>query len=249
VPDLRCLCGDVLPGADEAALLAALRAHARARHADFPLTDARAREIVRAQLRATPWDGRRRALPGALEVRALEPDRTDDFLGFFDRDAFPDNPMWAGCYCLFHQFRGELAEWGKRGEAENRAEKAELVRTGRSHGWLAYAGGRVVGWCHAAPRAELPGLAREPAVDATPVGSIACFVVAPPYRRSGVARQLLDAACDGFRRAGLAFAEGYPRRGTGSDAHAFHGPLDLYLSAGFAIALENDRVAVVRRPL
>jgi GNAT superfamily N-acetyltransferase len=197
----------------------------------------------------TPWDGRRRPLPGALEIRALEPARGRDFFGFFDREAFPDNPMWASCYCLFHEFKGDLRDWGKRTDAENRAEKAELVRSGRARGCLAYAGGRVVGWCHAAPRAELPGLRREPSVDEARVGSIVCFVVAPPYRGSGVARQLLDAACDGFRREGFAFAEGYPRRGADSAAHAYHGPLEMYLAAGFAIAREADRVVVVRRAL
>ena len=35
-----------------------------------------------------------------LELRELTPDRADDFLDYFDRDAFADNPEGASCYLL-----------------------------------------------------------------------------------------------------------------------------------------------------
>ncbi len=246
---LRCLCGETVPGDGEDALRRALHAHAAEQHADFPLTESRAREIVAAHLRMTPWDGARAPLAGPVAIRALEPGRAADFLGFFDREAFADNPMWASCYCMYHHFAGEPRAWGTRTETENRAEKAELVRSGRARGWLAYAGDRVVGWCHAAPRGELPALAREPELDQSSVGSIVCFVVAPAFRGQGVAGRLLDRACAGFREQGFSLAEAYPRRAPGSEADAFHGPLEMYLAAGFTIAHQAERVVVVRREL
>lgn len=32
-----------------------------------------------------------------VEIWPLAPSRLSDFLAFFDRDAFADNPHWAGC--------------------------------------------------------------------------------------------------------------------------------------------------------
>ncbi len=60
------------------------------------------------------------------------------------------------------------------------------------------------------------------------VGAIVCFVVAQPHRRQGIARRLLDAACEGFRRQGLAVAEAYPRKGSTSDAVNYKGPSQLH---------------------
>jgi ribosomal protein S18 acetylase RimI-like enzyme len=252
MPILQCLCGERLDGADDDALFALLRAHADARHADFPLSDSRIRDLLAARARMTPWNGQREPLAGPVSVRALAPGDHDEYLRFFDRDAFMDNPMWASCYCLFHEFAGSVEEWTRSSGAENRAAKSALLRAGRSEGYLATAGGRTVGWCHAAPRTMLPMLRHDPEIavdDAERVGSIACFVVAAPFRGQGVAKRLLDAACDGLRARGLAIAEGYPRTRVGSDADAYHGPLELYQGAGFEIFREGKRVIVVRKAL
>jgi len=64
------------------------------------------------------------------------------------------------------------------------------------------------------------------------VGTAICFVIAPPYRRHGIARRLLDAACEGFAAQGLAYAEGFPVKEPQSDAQAYHGPPSLYQAAG-----------------
>jgi GNAT superfamily N-acetyltransferase len=178
--------------------------------------------------------------------------RLADFLRFFDRLAFMDNPLWSRCYCMYYQFPGTEEGWERRSATQNREEKRELIRAGRAHGYLAYVDDRPVAWCHAAPRSALPGLDRVEefrTADADRVGAIACFVVAAPYRRQGLARQLLEAACDGFRTDGLAVAEAYPLREAASDARAYHGPLDLYLAAGFHPYRESARFVVVRRDL
>jgi GNAT superfamily N-acetyltransferase len=252
MPMFQCLCGERLVGADDDALFALLRAHADAKHADFPLPDSRIRDLLATRARMTPWSGEREPLPGPLSVRALGRGDDDEYLRFFDRDAFMDNPMWASCYCLFHEFPGPIEAWTKATAAENRAAKSALLRAGRTEGYLATAGGRTVGWCHAAPRTTLPMLARDPEIavdDAESVGSIVCFVVAAPWRGQGVATRLLEAACDGLRAKGLAIAEGYPHRRVGTDADAYHGPLDLYLAAGFEIFREGNRAIVVRKAL
>ena len=69
--------------------------------------------------------------------------------------------------------------------------------------------------------------------DADRLGQITCFVVAPAHRRSGVARALLDAACEGLRAQGLAIAEAAPKPGLEGDAENHFGPMSLFVAAGF----------------
>jgi GNAT superfamily N-acetyltransferase len=74
-------------------------------------------------------------------------------------------------------------------------------------------------------------------------------VFAPAYRRQGVAGRLLDAACDGLRGLGMTTVEAHPRAGAASDARAYHGPLSMYLNAGFELAHEHEGATVVNRAL
>jgi GNAT superfamily N-acetyltransferase len=186
-----------------------------------------------------------------LAIRALSPELLDVFLQFFDRDAFADNPDWGKCYCnCFHHdpaartWKGPLAE-------ENRAAVIERICAGAMHGYLAESDGKIVGWCHAAPRGSFLALTGEPDPenDAPRTGSIVCFVVAKPYRGQGVAKALLAAACEHFRRQGLAFAEAYPRKNAESEATNHFGPLAMYLAMGFAPYREDDDTIIVRRAL
>jgi len=189
---------------------------------------------------------------GEPVIRELTPELLEDYLKFFDHDAFADNPDWAGCYCMYYHFSGTDEEWFARTASDNRAAISDLIRNGEAHGLLAYVDGKPVGWCKAAPRLSLPrlGLHKDLQVDdADRVGSIVCFVIAKPYRGHGIARSLLDAACEVLARRGLAFAEAYPRRHAESEADNYPGPLKMYLAAGFTIFREVDRCAIVRKPL
>ena len=252
MPVIHCVCGYRMEGADDGALFRAMRIHSDQAHADLQITDQSIRDILTARSRMTTWDGGRTSLASLPEIRALGPERLDDFLRFFDRDAFMDNPIWASCYCFYHHFGGTDAEWDQRSGARNREEKSALIRSGQAQGLLAYVDGRPVGWCHAAPRLSLPALDRSLEFrvdDAERVGSIVCFVIAAPYRRQGVARRLLDAACKRLRRQGFEYAEAYPLKHPMSDARACQGPFAMYLAAGFSPYRESERRAVVRKPL
>ena len=175
-------------------------------------------------------------LSAAVDIHPLTSDLLQDYLSFFDQDAFVDNPDWASCYCYFHHAPQQGAAWERRTAAENRAAVGDVIRCGEMQGYLAYAGGKPIAWCHAAPRTLIPNLQRDADLwvdDIEQVGAIVCFVVAEPYRRQGVARQLLDAACQGFRALGLTYAEAYPRLHAHSDAANYHGPLTMYRDSGF----------------
>lgn len=173
--------------------------------------------------------------PSPVEIHALSPERLPDFLAFFDGEAFADNPRWGSCYCQFLYVDHAQVHWPSRTAPQNRSAACERVAADRMRGLLAYRDGRVVGWCNAAPRTMLDAFNDEPDPDAERLGQITCFVVAAAHRRSGVATALLDAACAGLQAQGMTVAEASPRLDARNDAEHHHGPLSLYLAAGFRV--------------
>lgn len=187
-----------------------------------------------------------------FSVRRLDPSLLDDWLDFFDREAFADNPDWSGCYCQWFHADHEGEDWESRTADDNRRASIRMIGAGQLRGYLAYLDGRPVGWCQAAPRLLIPNIANDAdlaAKDEDEVGSIVCFVVASAFRRQGVAALLLEAACAGFREEGLRIAEAYPSLTASGDAPNYHGPLALYLRAGFKPHRRLDTVMIVRREL
>ncbi len=180
-----------------------------------------------------------------IVVKELTPSLKDDFLLFFDHVAFADNPDWNDCYCSLYHFPNQ-------GKAESRRVASSLVAEAKMHGFLAYDGGKPVGWCNAAPRTRYPALhwlmGSGPDVWER-VGSIVCFVVASSHRNQGIASHLLNAACKKFSQEGLEFAEAYPVKKPESAAYNFPGPLSMYLKAGFVTHRDADWYLVVRKRL
>ena len=82
------------------------------------------------------------------------------------------------------------------------------------------------------------------------VGSVACFVIAAPYRGHGVASKLLDAAIERLRARGLRAIEAYPSRGGDDSPQSnYRGPLSMYVQAGFEPYRELDNHVVMRKRL
>jgi GNAT superfamily N-acetyltransferase len=191
-------------------------------------------------------------LPPTLTIKRLSPAGSADFLGFFDRDAFPDNPKWAGCYCRFPHVDHGREAWDEADAAGNRADVARRIDQGRMSGYMAYADGKVVGWVNAAPCAFYPPAnVGGPDPDDAHMGHILCFVVAPAWRGQGVARALLDAVCADLKAMGLRLVQANPRLSADGAAANHHGPLALYESAGFTRHRldESDGSVFVRRVL
>jgi GNAT superfamily N-acetyltransferase len=184
-----------------------------------------------------------------VEVRPLSPELLQDFLAYFEGDAFADNPKWASCYCQFLYVDHNKVTWKERSAVENRAAACERICSRRMQGYLACLGGKPVGWCNAAPRTMMEAFDDEPDPDAARIGEITCFVVAKPHRRSGIATALLHAACDGLKAQGLTIAEAIPLAQTQSDAETHYGPLAMYLAAGFSVHRTEDKTVCVRRSL
>lgn len=198
---------------------------------------------------------------GAAEivVRRLKPELLDDYLRFFDKDAFTDFPYWSGCYCGFYETSGE--EWDATAKAgpAHRAAKAERISSCKALGLLAYVDDKVVGWCNAQLRSNFVNMRRYSVAINNPderVGSIMCFLVAPNYRRIGVCTALVNAACEMFRSLSLEAAEGYPTTSPAKSSwevpwaeENYKGPLSIFLNNGFKIHRQLERFAIVRKQL
>ena len=191
-----------------------------------------------------------------ITVQALGPSRVDDFLRFFDGPAFADNPDWSGCYCFYYHSTAGDAEWKRRTAAENREAARRAILEGRLTGFLAYADGEPVGWCNVNERERFERLRDEPELRApVPRGAgrvwtIVCFVVDPRFRGQGVARTLLERVCTDLSALGLGWLEAFARKGDGlSAAQQYHGPLSMYLKAGFEVAWEAGMFHILRRRL
>jgi GNAT superfamily N-acetyltransferase len=182
-----------------------------------------------------------------LAFHPLTPDRWHDFVRLFG----PRGGA-GGCWCMWWRLTQREFEASK-GAANRRAMKA-IVDAGRVPGILAYADRQPIGWCSVAPREEFPRLERSRVlrrVDARPVWSVVCLLVAKEHRRSGVATRLLRAAVEHVRSRGGRIVEGYavePQGGRTPDLFAYHGPAAAYRAAGFKeVARRSPTRPIMRR--
>jgi GNAT superfamily N-acetyltransferase len=243
---LHCdACGADLEAADLDAMVPVALAHYTEGHPAWGLREANIRDYLEAEDRLSPVKPRLEEI-GEIEIHPATPDRLDDVQRFFDHEGFAGKPEWAACYCVANHVGEGGPEWCRD---RNRAMLADRIKAGTTTGFLAYAGRDVAGWCNASPRSEFVHYAGRDERDDSTVGSIVCYVIAPPYRRHGLSRRLLDAALDSFVERGLSVAEAYPNPQPDDDASAYHGALSLYLDAGFSKVGELGPLAVVQKAL
>lgn len=181
-----------------------------------------------------------------VTVRAISPDQHDQVMHYFDMVAYADNPNWSMCFCTERLVRN----YDERSKEQNRELRSELIHSAKANGLVAYRLGRVVGWCHAAPKSDLVNV---PGPSAPDVGAIVCFVIAPDQRRQGIASTLLEAALAHLRARGMRTAEAYPLLGEIDPERwvwmNYVGPLSMYVKAGFEVVERLDGQCIVRRAL
>jgi ribosomal protein S18 acetylase RimI-like enzyme len=193
-----------------------------------------------------------------IAVERLTPARRDDFLAFFDHErgpAFADNPGWAKCYCHFYHVPKPIA-WNSLDADANRTAMTARIEAAEMEGFLAYSQRDVVGWLNAQPYSKLPHCAARMGVTAPrlPVAphvaaAIVCFVIAPEWRRRGVARALLAGALESFAKRGIRLVDAFPfNAGTSTtSADHYHGPRSLFRDAGFDVLSEHKDLTVMRK--
>ena len=77
---------------------------------------------------------------------------------------------------------------------------------------------------------------------------VSCFIVAPPYRKHGVASALLDRVIADASTRGASWIEAYPHNEPQqSDAGHFRGPRSIYEERGFQPIEVREHYTVMRR--
>jgi GNAT superfamily N-acetyltransferase len=251
---IECFAGDVrIEGDDADAIEELFVRHAADAH-DWPYPEKALRNYARnyaeANERLTGATERLDEI-GEVTVHPVTVDRVDDWLDFFDHDAFAGNPDWASCYCLEPHLL-DTEEEPERAWRDTRQAMVGRLRDGGTFGYLAYVDGKPAGWVNASRRSDY-GLFRTVDPDGPDAGSVvgvSCFVVAPPYRRHGVASMLLDRVIADAADRGARWLEAYPRNTPEEgDAGHFRGPRRLYDDRGFESVEVRERDTVMRRPV
>lgn len=250
--NLNCFeCGQSITASGPTELGDALLAHARSQH-EWPYPDQSIRNYAEATQRLTGPSERLPAIPAPV-IQPVTRERTDDWLGFFDHDAFVGKPEWADCYCLEPHVRpapGEEEESDVAPWQETRAAMLDRLCDGNAFGYLAYVDNEPAGWVNASKRSDYSGYYRPndqgaPA-DAEVIG-VSCFIIAPPYRRHGIARYLLDRVIRDAPDRGAGWIEAYPYNDPGdSEAANYRGPRSMYDERGFEPIEVRERDTIVR---
>jgi GNAT superfamily N-acetyltransferase len=189
-----------------------------------------------------------------LTIRALSPALIDDYLAFFDHAAFRDHAEWAGCYCMFYHIEpAREKDWDGCALSDRRVEAEKWIRGGIIRGYLAYDGGKVVGWCNANDKKGFSRLAADKDLwqeaEEGKVKSIVCFLIDPDMRGKGIAKALLSRVVEDAADEGYAFVEAYPMDGALDNFKHYHGHPAMFEKAGFETVRELKGFSIVRKKL
>ena len=249
---VKCFeCAALIEADEPDAVVRAFVVHGQSTHAwSYPEEAIRnyARNYVEAIERLTGGTERLSELSG-VAVHPVSDDRVGDWLRLFDHDAFAGNPDWASCYCLEPHVPA-TPELPERAWRDTRATMAGRLQGRATFGYLAYIEGRPVGWVNASFRSDygLYRLVDPDGPEPRSVIGVSCFIIAPPFRRHGLASALLDRTIADASARGAAWIEGYPHnKPEASDAGHFRGPRSMYGARGFQPIEVREHYTVMRR--
>ena len=196
-----------------------------------------------------------------INIRKLTSDLAEDYARFFDVTPHDDqtNKDELPCYCVTWRTddtyacdkNGNWNHWFPTRE-ERREHAIRFIKAGSLHGYLAYNGDKIVGWCNA--NADCRGcvdyLRTMYPIDEynadIKIKSIFCFVIAPEMQRKGIATRLVEHICKDAADDGFDFVEAYVDE---KSTVNYRTPLELYEKCGFVKSTEREGRVVVRKAL
>jgi len=197
------------------------------------------------------------------EIRKLTPELAEDYVHFFDVTSHSEKPDSdeCKCYCVWwcndDQDVNNIDHLLSKEKRRNYA--IQKIKENKIQGYLAYDGGKVVGWCNANTKTDclkcycwrrfMSAVPTEELVSGIRVKSIFCFLVAPEYRRKGITKLLLERVCQDAADDGFDFIEAYPQKEYINEAIDYMGPVGLFNKYGFTIHGETEDKFIMRKPL
>jgi GNAT superfamily N-acetyltransferase len=112
-----------------------------------------------------------------------------------------------------------------------------------SSGKIVYLDKEPVGWAHYGPVHCFPRAFTYTTQPGDDSYFIACLVIAPGFRRHGVAEALLDRVIEDVRFRGVGAIETFARKGSVENPS---GPIELYLKAGFKVKAKDPMFPLLR---
>ena len=195
-----------------------------------------------------------------ITIQPLSPDLTPAYIDFFDNRAFSETDTNGPCYCTSPMQTSDeidqmVSEFAGDVKGTIRRHAVKMLDEGKIHGYLAFYGDTVIGWCNARDMSEyiknryqfVPDFARGNAIGKTM--SVVCFSIAPEYRSKGVSTALLERVIADAKAEGFEAVEGYAHIRKGRDDFDFKGPTRLYEKLGFVPVVEHDGVVIMRKTL
>lgn len=159
-----------------------------------------------------------------------------------------------GCWCMLWRHSKKEMD-ANMGDGNRRAMK-RLFDAGQVPGLVAHRGDEAVGWIQVDRRDAFPRLKASRVlrpVDEKAVWCVSCFLVDKRFRRQGLSRRLLEAACAFASARGARILEGYPidtAKDNYPPVYAFTGFAGAYRDAGFTeVARRSETRPIMRRCL
>lgn len=185
-----------------------------------------------------------------IQFKRLTPQMADEFFGYFENGAFPENDPRRECYCLESHLSDENRY---KTRAERRQKATELIQSGTMTGHLVYDGDRAIGWCNAGDKEDYAPIRENPDF-LTPddergrIKILYCMDIAPAYQGKGIANRMVERVLSDAAEEGYAHVEGYPFLNR-AYIWQYRGPVQLYETHGFARYAEKSWFYIMRKDM
>ncbi len=194
-----------------------------------------------------------------IEIKKLTTADAEEYIHFFDTTPHDDHNPENTCYCVSWCSEDHRTMTVYPSREERRAMAVEYIKNGKIQGYLAYADGKIIGWCNANTKSEclncggwlfsMPQVSELQFDQKEKVKSIYCFLIAPEMKRKGIAKQLLEYVCQDAADCGFDYVEAYPQKVTTDERMFFMGFSDMYKESGFCVYAETKDKFVMRKQL
>ena len=175
------------------------------------------------------------------QVHRIDESRKNDF---YKVHCAVNDAAW--CFCAAW-WVPTWDNFDQRQAMQNYQLRDRLFKDGEYDGYLLYVDGKPVGWCQVGPRDRLEKLTREYELAADPyTWAITCFLIAPSYRRMGLAEFMLSEIIADLKTRGARRLEAFPHRGeTLGECGMWTGPEAIFRRAGFCVARDNPEKPIL----